>query len=483
MKTFSRIRLILTALQWSDVTTPEATTSFASPASFKTARRAISPLFLSLPPFHPLILIFFGRSFICTQHDILLVRGFSQAFLARPTMSRFANCLVLFAFVSFTAFSQIVSSHMLLASPKPIEGAKAKSPLIADGSNFPCHGVSLPNEGGQTMEAGSSFSLRFDLGLDGSHTAVHGGGSCQVAITYETDAEIVRSPSNWYVIYSIEGGCPSSSTGDLRNASYCLSPGQAECVHTWEVPLPAGLRSGHAILSWTWFNAIGEREMYQNCANVEIIGGTGKAMESLPAMYVANIGPEGTCTSAPERTNVAFPDPGEFRTAMSATEGSNWPSVTGSCSIVASQLKGEPQSGAATDISAAESPMPSSEKAYRSSGDNSTPEASRRRLFAPAKNNHGFLANPSSRKARLYSGVSVTASVDTLWSAVLSTTCDMPPTSTASSTCPLGSVSCSLDDLIVCIGHNKFGLCNDGCAQIQALAPGATCSAKKMLDK
>lgn len=224
--------------------------------------------------------------------------------------------------------------------------------------------------------------------------------------------------------------------------------------------------------------------MYQNCANVEIIGGTGKAMESLPAMYVANICSEGTCTSAPEKTNVAFPDPGEFRTAMSATEGSNWPSATASCSIVGSQLKVEHHySGKATDISAAESQMPCTENAYSSFGDDSPPEDCKRLPFAAVNISHGSLANSLSRKTGLASGVSVTASVDTRWSAVLSTTCDMPPTSTASNTCPSGSVSCSLDDIIICIGDNSFGLCDEGCAQIQALAPGTACSAKKMLDE
>lgn len=214
----------------------------------------------------------------------------------------------------------LTSAHMFMASPKPIEGSAPKDPLRPDGSNFPCHGVSLTGIASQLMEAGSCFRLQFNLGANGENTAVHGGGSCQLAVTYETSTERVRDPSNWHVIYSIEGGCPSNSVGNLLNSTYCTSAGQGECVHTWDFPLPKGLQSGQAAISWTWFNAVGDREMYQNCAKVEITGGNGGDMGSFPSMYVANIGSGDVCTAAPEH-----------RTMMSATKGKNWPFVTATC--------------------------------------------------------------------------------------------------------------------------------------------------------
>jgi hypothetical protein len=222
---------------------------------------------------------------------------------------------------------------MFIASPRPIEGSALKDPLNADGSNFPCHGVALPVEGGQQLIAGSSFELRLDIGTEGENNAVHGGGSCQLAITYETMAEKIRNPNNWHVIYSIQGVCPANAAGNLEKAVYCKTPGQSECVNTWQVPLPKGLRPGHAIMSWTWFNVIGKREMYQNCANINIIGGTEEDMGSFPSMYVANIGYENICTSAPERTNVAFPNPGKFFTTMSRTDDRDWPYATANCSL------------------------------------------------------------------------------------------------------------------------------------------------------
>lgn len=248
-------------------------------------------------------------------------------------MRYFAFRIIACVAIAASHLPSLTSAHMFMASPKPIKGSAPKDPLRPDGSNFPCHGVSLTGMAGQRMEAGSCFRLQFDLGANGENTAVHGGGSCQLAVTYETSAERVRDPSNWHVIYSIEGGCPSNSAGNLLNSTYCTSAGQDECVHTWDVPLPKGLQSGQAAISWTWFNAVGDREMYQNCAKVEITGGNGGDMGSFPSMYVANIGSGDVCTAAPEQSNLAFPDPGQHRTMMSVTKGKNWPYVTATCSF------------------------------------------------------------------------------------------------------------------------------------------------------
>lgn len=246
----------------------------------------------------------------------------------RCSALRITTCVTIAEVLS----SPFASAHMFMASPKPIEGAAPKDPLQSDGSNFPCHGAILTDTPSQRMEVGSCFKLKFDLGANGENTAVHGGGSCQLAVTYETSPDRVRDPNNWHVIYSIEGGCPSNSAGNLVTSSYCSSPGQDECVHTWDVSLPRGLQTGQAVMSWTWFNTIGDREMYQNCARVEITRGTGEEMGSFPSMYVANIGPSDICTAAPERTNLAFPEPGKYRTTMSATNGKNWPYMTATCS-------------------------------------------------------------------------------------------------------------------------------------------------------
>ena len=103
-----------------------------------------------------------------------------------------------------TSFLCMANAHMYISEPQPLPGNAIKDPLDPSGSNFPCHGASLPSSGGQSISAGSTFPLKLELG-DGANTAVHGGGSCQLSITYETDPVKVKDPQNWHVIYSIEG--------------------------------------------------------------------------------------------------------------------------------------------------------------------------------------------------------------------------------------------------------------------------------------
>lgn len=102
------------------------------------------------------------------------------------------------------------------------------------------------------MKAGSEQRLAFELGA-GANTAVHGGGSCQISITYETEPAKQKDPNNWKVIYSILGGCPSDTVGNLNSAIACTSENQADCINEFKFKIPRGVQNGHAILAWTWF--------------------------------------------------------------------------------------------------------------------------------------------------------------------------------------------------------------------------------------
>jgi hypothetical protein len=121
----------------------------------------------------------------------------------------------------------------------------------------------------------TSQPLRFNLG-NGSNTAVHGGGSCQISITYETDPAKVKDPTNWKVIKSYIGGCPTNSKGNLPLAVACDGKNSPDCVNNLSFDVPAEVRDGDAILAWTWFNNVGKREMFMNCAAVTFIGGRDK---------------------------------------------------------------------------------------------------------------------------------------------------------------------------------------------------------------
>ncbi len=81
----------------------------------------------------------------------------------------------------------------------------------------------------QTIAAGSVM----DFSLAG--TATHGGGSCQISMSYDMGA-------SWNVIHSIIGGCMIEGM-DLN------------------VNIPSEAPSGEALFSWSWFNHEGNREV------------------------------------------------------------------------------------------------------------------------------------------------------------------------------------------------------------------------------
>ncbi|KAJ5159463.1 uncharacterized protein N7482_006467 [Penicillium canariense] len=148
------------------------------------------------------------------------------------------------------------SAHMQMMKPYPIrsplnkdsQGQKDYSytnPLSTSGSDYPCKGYANdPFESQATYSPGQSY----DMELDGS--ATHGGGSCQLALTYDHG-------KTFKVIESMLGDCPIAKKYDFT--------------------IPSDAPSGEALLAWTWFNKVGNREMYMNCAMVTIGGGSSSA--------------------------------------------------------------------------------------------------------------------------------------------------------------------------------------------------------------
>ncbi|KAM0802871.1 hypothetical protein BDR22DRAFT_819534 [Usnea florida] len=212
--------------------------------------------------------------------------------------------------LSFSAVALLATStnaHMIMGSPPPY-GSPDNSPLEADGSNFPCKATSNAGATVTSMTIGEPQPLWF-IG-----SAVHGGGSCQISLT--TDMPATKS-SSWMVIHSIEGGCPAKNTagndaaGQSGGSNYTYS-------------IPQGISPGSYTLAWTWFNKIGNREMYMNCASIKVSGGSAKRALSLnetlgmpelseratsfPGMFKANI-PTTDCETV-DSQDVLFPDPG-----------------------------------------------------------------------------------------------------------------------------------------------------------------------------
>ena len=146
------------------------------------------------------------------------------------------NVLAAIAFLSST-----VSGHIALSSPVPF-GHPDTSPLSPSGSNFPCktdNGFGFSTV--TNMKVGDSQTIAF------SGTAVHNGGSCQLSLTpgYKP-----TTSSQFKVILSIEGGCPGLN-------------GQTT---TYDYKIPEEVPNGNYTFGWTWYNNIGNREIYMNCA-------------------------------------------------------------------------------------------------------------------------------------------------------------------------------------------------------------------------
>ncbi|KAI9047383.1 hypothetical protein LZ554_008829 [Drepanopeziza brunnea f. sp. 'monogermtubi'] len=212
-------------------------------------------------------------------------------------------------------------AHVKMTSPMPFGASSLNnSPLLADGSDFPCKqrpGVYDAEGASNIWPQGSTQSLAF-MG-----SAVHGGGSCQVSISYD---EAPTASSTWKVIHSIEGGCPqkgvAGNSGD--NAAQTIPD-------TYPFKIPEGLPTGTAVMAWTWFNKVGNREMYMNCAPVTITAAGAQrrddddaveapqndsplkerdtaGFDALPDMFTANIG--NGCGTV-DSSDVLFPNPGD----------------------------------------------------------------------------------------------------------------------------------------------------------------------------
>ncbi|KAM0238381.1 hypothetical protein ACHAP5_008666 [Fusarium lateritium] len=189
----------------------------------------------------------------------------------------------------------LAQAHMEMTYPPPFK-SKANTnagsdvdysmtaPLEASGANFPCkgyHSLFGTEQGASVADwaAGGSYNMSITGGAN------HGGGSCQASLSFDKG-------ESWQVIHSYIGNCPGAGTS------------------TFDFKVPSDAPSGEAIFAWTWFNQIGNREMYMNCAAVTIGGGSGKrasAMSNRPEMFVANLG--NGCTTE-EASDLEFPEPG-----------------------------------------------------------------------------------------------------------------------------------------------------------------------------
>lgn len=233
-------------------------------------------------------------------------------------------------------------AHMEMSDPPPFRSKYNKlatnidysmtDPLDKSGSDYACKGFLSDlgtAAGGSVASWAAGSSQKFTI-VGG---ASHNGGSCQASIS--TD-----SGKTFKVIHSYIGNCP--------------------LVSDFPFTVPGDTPTGEAVFAWTWFNKVGNREMYMNCASVTITAGSGTtavAFSARPDIFVANAGTD--CTTV-ESSDLKFPNPGPDVTTD--TQGTADPvgSACGSSSSTVSDSSsadtGAATSAAATSVVATEVP-------------------------------------------------------------------------------------------------------------------------------
>ncbi|KAF9434941.1 hypothetical protein BGZ76_007160 [Entomortierella beljakovae] len=151
--------------------------------------------------------------------------------------------------------------------PAPSNGQNTdydlNSPIgTRDSKNAPLCKQTIASSQRTSVKAGSSITTTYSVG------AAHGGGHCQWAISYDN--------KNWVVLKTLVRDCLRDVSG---GGSYSVS-----------VPIPKNAPAGKATFMWLWNNAIGNRELYSNCADIQITGGPNGGKLTGPAPLIANYG-------------------------------------------------------------------------------------------------------------------------------------------------------------------------------------------------
>ncbi|KAL2263557.1 hypothetical protein VTK26DRAFT_6205 [Humicola hyalothermophila] len=210
------------------------------------------------------------------------------------------------------ATTHFTTAHMQLTYPPPLRSRlnphtrpsdidySLTSPLSPSGPDYPCRGA-LALLGTPTAAPVATWTAGAAYNFTVAGGAPHGGGSCQAALS-------VDGGRAFRVLRSYVGGCPSGEAGRSGSSS---SSSSSSSSWAFRVPRDVGSVRG-AVFAWGWYNRLGNREFYQNCAVVDVVAVVGGGLERVPfgtrpEMFKANVG--NGCTTV-EGKDVEFPDPG-----------------------------------------------------------------------------------------------------------------------------------------------------------------------------
>ncbi|KAL7626153.1 hypothetical protein AAE478_002923 [Parahypoxylon ruwenzoriense] len=334
------------------------------------------------------------------------------------------------------AFTAVTNGHMIMQNPKPFGGPDLdNSPLTS--SNYPCKlkgdPASFYKKDGldNTMAVGESQTLSF------KGSAVHGGGSCQLAITSDPQPS---ASTSWQVILSIEGGCPSKS-------------GQGADTYDWKIP--EGVMPGDYVFAWTWISKLaGQPEYYMNCAPITVTGGKSRrrsANESevllaprdaaFPELFVANLAEINDCKTEPS-TDPEYPDPGP--NVERPGTNNKFAKVQGSNCVPKGAKQGAKQGASAGSGSGSGSGSSGADSGSSGSG-SSTPQTGSTGSGSGAANNmgsnSGSSSNSGSGSGASPSSAAAAAPSGFITSVVSSSSSSSAAPAVASSAAPAGSSS------------------------------------------
>jgi len=353
-------------------------------------------------------------------------------------------CHSILAVTMAAALMGSANAHVRMVEPAPLSPAPDTSPLDRSGSNFPCKKTSAGFIVNTTQDAtvGQPFQLSF------AGSANHNGGSCQLSLSKD-DASALSSSSSFKVIYSIMGGCP----------------GVSGVENSYQIKVPAEVPNGKYTMAWTWFNNIGNREMYMNCALLAVSGSKASSSDfrSLPDMAIYNIqGKDNGCKTI-ETKDVQFPNPGRYvetgqgaKLAPPACNGASGDTSGSGTAVI-------PAGGSGNNG------QPASPAAGTSSMNNGlyTPRASATSSKAASM---ATLAPAASYMSSMHASSGITRATPSATSSYKA------PSAAAHGFSSGVGQACSQDGALVCNSDGtQLGLCNFGRVQFMAVAPGTLC--------
>lgn len=348
---------------------------------------------------------------------------------------------------AFAALFTTSAAHLMMKDPPQwVINGEPQAPLDPSGSDFPCqNGVPDPNTS-RTYTPGSQATLQIQ------GTAVHGGGSGQMLITYDFPP---TANSVWRVMQSFEGNHPVQAEGNIMPAD----PLHILPAITWNIP--KGLPAGRAVMAWSWFNRLGNREMYMKCSTVHIDGAKSSASNlnedpavlALPTLFRANSGNGCTVPEGVQAIQFKNPGPGEYPSGGTVIDCDD--SRPGSSSGSSSTPESAPiPTSASKPTSSSGAEFPSPTPTYPSGGDQESGSG----------DNAELPTTPSSSKGSSKPTVPI-ASKPSKPSTPISKKPDAPVEKTG---CPEGKVYCNDD--------NTWSMCGSGYIQkIGTIPNGMRC--------